>query len=235
MIKKIISTTAVALVGMTLVAAPATADDNTNKVKAVTVTVADSGNTYRTLDAVVKVTDTVGNLVKDATYSVVAVNATVSGIDETDVYGIDTFTLALPKVAGVVAIAVTSNGITVNKLITVTDLAVELAAEKAARATDVATLSAALAAEKVAGAKALADAKAAFDKALADAKVSSDKALADAKTASDKALADEKAAHDVTKAALASTNAKVVALQSTVARLYNWIAKLKALVASLRA
>lgn len=229
--KKTISIMALALASSMLAASPATADDNTSKVTSVAVTVAESGNTYRTVDATVKLTDKVGNLVKDATYSVVAVNATVSGVDKTDVYGVDTFTVSLPKTAGIVAIAVTSNGLTVNKIVTVTDLATELAAEKAARAADVATLSAALAAEKTAraadnaaNAKALADAKAASDKALADAKAGFDKALADAKAVSDKALADAKALADK-----AATDAA-----TTISRLRSWIASLKALVAKLR-
>ena len=110
----------------------------------------------------------------------------------------------------------------VSRVVTVRDLAAELAAEKAARAADKVTADAALAAEKAAAAVAKAAADAAAVKAAADlvtanaeiaklkaeavvAKAAADKALADAiakaaadaavaKAASDKAIADLKAA-----------------------------------------
>ena len=116
----------------------------------------------------------------------------------------------------------------VTKVITVRDLAGELAAEKAARAADKVTADAALAAEKAAAAtaKAAADAaalKAATDLATANAEIVKLKADAVvAKVAADKALADAQAA---SKAELDKVKADNAAAIAAMKKAFNALAK----------
>jgi len=98
--------------------------------------------------------------------------------------------------------------------VTVRDLAAELAAMTAAKATSDAALAAEKSAHDATKAKSASDAataKAASDKALADALAKAASDAATAKAAADKALADAKTAHDAEKATLTTAAEKAIA------------------------
>lgn len=179
----------------------------------------------------VKVTDVFGNIVGGTTPTVTVINGTVStaATASDSITGISKVSVTYPATAGQSAVnfAITATDIeglpvakkSVVTFVTVTDLSVALAAEKAAHD----ATKAALEAEKTAHAatkKALADAeakaKADADKAKADA----DKALADAKNAAAEAKV-------VSDKAIADLNASIVSLQKALASLkkkYNTMA-----------
>ena len=129
------------------------------------VTLAGNGATGATLAGTAKVTDVFGNNVA-AAYTVTAINGVVSGVDTTSATtGVDEFAVALPANAGTAALrfalAVAPTDVvglakavkTVDRFVTITDLAVvnaALVAENAALKAEVAAAKTALDAEKAA-------------------------------------------------------------------------------------
>lgn len=166
--------------------------------KNVVLSLPDTAATSSTIDGTVKITDIFGNNVSGGVYSVAVINGSVSGVETTDVNGLDTFTLSMPATAGTVAVGVTAAGTLLTRSVSVVSLVAELAkakaeldAEKAARAAD----------------------KAAADKVLADTKA----ALA----AAEKSIADLTATITLLNNNIAKLRNWVTSLKSLVAKLRN--------------
>lgn len=200
-----------------------------------------TGNTSSSVKVVAKVTDVFGNPVAGVTPVASAVNLTVDAIAATAADGTTDVTLRFPAAAGraAVSLSITAADVTgfvpatktKTAFIDIADLAVLLAAEKAARAADKAAADKALADAKTAADAAAV--KAAADLVIANAEIAKLKAEAvTAKAAADKALADAIASATAAKAAsdkaIADLTAQVTALTKAVAdikKAYNAMAK----------
>jgi len=190
-----------------------------------------TANTGASVKAIARVTDVFGNGVAGVTPTASVINMTVGAIAATNVVGETEVLLTYPLVAGksAVSMGITATDIaglpaavkSVVTFVEVSDLAVLLAAEKAARAADKALADKTLELAKAEAAAAIAEEKAKTAEAL---RVAAEKAAADLKAATDKAAAD-KAASDK---AMAVLTAQVTALTKSVAdikKAYNAMAK----------
>lgn len=161
------------------------------------VSLSSAGSTSQVLDGVATITDVFGNPVSD-TYTVTAINGTVSGVAPTlATTGADAFSVALPATTGTAALqfalATTPTAVdglaapvrVVDKFVTITDLAsvnASLVASNAALQAELNTVKSLLASEKASHeATKAAAAKAATDAAVSAASM---KATADAAIAS---------------------------------------------------
>lgn len=175
-------------------------------------------SSYSTLS--LKVTDAFGNAVVGALPNVTAIGLTASAAPATDLDGKSQINLTYPTTAGSAALqvlipATNVSGFAATKtvlssIISIVDLAAELAAEKSALVSEktaydaeVARLIKLASDAKLVSDKAAVDAKVAYDaevarltKLAADVKVEADKEAAVAKALADKALADAKSAYD---------------------------------------
>jgi len=185
-----------------------------------------SGNISGKVTATLDVADIFGNAVAD-TVTVTTLGGATAGTVTADalVTGRYTSEISLPAAAGTVAVGasiVAPTSVPTIKLattsqtaiVTVSDLATALAAEKAARAADKAAADQALSAALAKAAADAATAKAAADAAAITAAAEIAKLKADAvtaKVAADKALADATAAHAAELAKVKADNAAAIA------------------------